>query len=300
MVIILDADYPETEEYNKKALEYNESISEDLLRLCQPLFGLDVTVFEYAHFFKNASYIYISSHKEWYKHYIKNYANSAFIRNHINEVFETNTKYHSWNVSPDLPSEKEKAEFIISRRKFDLWHDFTQYIHHETSIEAWGFSMPQSDSKLINFFFNNLHRLEQFIVSFRSKASKIIDVPISEKIMNTGKSLFSIEHTCEPIVEKKIREFEQVIKIDKFPLCTPRGIVFLTFKEVLVLCCLNSGHQLKAIEKITGMSHNTVERCWESIKIKTQCTDKAKIIKMYKDSMLESLCKDLNGLENTK
>ena len=215
----------------------------------------------------------------------------VFIKNHINDIFKNGTKYYYWNINSNFPKEKEKAQFFSSRCKFDLWNNYTKYIHHETSIESWSFSMSKDDNKLINFFLNYPHRLEQFIISFRSQAFKMIDVSILDRTLDTGGNLFTTYNMPLSGLEKELQELdEQIPKIDKFPLYTPNGIAYLSSREIWVLCCLSNGTQLKAVGGIISATDNAVERCWESIKNKTQCTDKTKIIKMYRNSMLESLC----------
>ena len=153
MMIILNPSHPKAKEYSKKALEYNEGVSEDLLRLCEPLFKLGFCAFEYTHFFQNSTCLYLSTHKEWSKHYVENYANSAFIKNHINKIFKNGNKCDYSNINGDFS--KEKTQFLSARCKFGLCINYTRYIHYETSsIESWSFFMSKDDNKLINFLIN--------------------------------------------------------------------------------------------------------------------------------------------------
>lgn len=128
--------------------------------------------------------------------------------------------------------------------------------------------------------------MKDFTASFNLNASNLI-VPTHHNlaVYKDFQQLLQLDDYDQD----KISEFIKATPINKRPLITSSGEVFLSTKELECLNLLASGKNAKQIAQVFKASARTVEKHLEHIKHKMGGGDKASIIKVYKDSVLNWL-----------
>lgn len=293
MLVLLSLECDEAYVHDAKAVAYNKEHHGNIFNICKPLFeNFEIRTFEYAHFFNNNACIYLSTHTEWHEYFIKNYARSTFILEHMRKVFNKGIQYHRWDTNHDLPLEKETAEFITNRRKFNLWHDFTIYEHYQDSLVSFTFSTTENNYHINNFYINNIKLLTQFIMYFYQKAASIIKPPPTLKSLNCQKYLF---YDCMPL-ETNNNNSQEEFTHDALPTTEYRWVlsereIYLTPKELACMCYLTKGQSKEETAFQMGkISSRTVDTHEYNIKNKAGIRNRNKLRKEFAQSILYKLC----------
>ncbi len=275
---------------------YNDEVLEPLLGICLPLFRkFSISVFEYSHIFNDGTLIYISTCPEWHKMYLKCHARTSFITNHIRFVFRNKKSYHVWDSNYPALKDKDLEFFIQSRKQHAICHDFTIYKHHPTSLESWSFAATEQDELRINFYLNNLDILNGFILYFNEQACKIINK--AKKLQISDQDPFFSNQDSEPSIEEEQKlQFMEEVRIKEYPLLTPKGIIYLSRREIQCLSYKSKGKTAKEIaKKLTkkntdnNVNHRTVEVYFRNITQKARNQPMSIIIESFLESPLSNL-----------
>ncbi len=169
---------------------------------------------------------------------------------------------------------------------FDIWNGLSIFKQREDSIELWGFAANCQAENMQDFYIENIELLKDFTVSFNLNAADLI-FP-TNKNLACYKDFKPSQHIDE-YDGKKIDEFIKATPINKRPLITSAGEVFLSTKELACLNLLAVGKNAKQIAHILKISMRTIEKHLENIKLKVGSANKIDIIKLYKDSVFNWL-----------
>lgn len=183
---------------------------------------------------------------------------------------------------------QQKRQTIYCQRYMNnIWNGLSIFKQREDSIELWGFAADRQAENMQSFYIENLDLLKKFITAFNRNASEIITPTSSNLAIYKD---FKIKAVIIDDYElKKINEFIKATNVNKHPIITQKGEVFLSKKELLCISNLAAGKSAKQIASGLGSSQRTIEKHVENIKNKLGCHDKAALIKIYKDSVLNWL-----------
>ncbi len=197
----------------------------------------------------------------------------------IGHVPEDNYYCYLWPV--------EKTDYLMSALyDFNIWNGLSIFKQREDSIELWGFAADRQTDGMQNFYIENIELLKTFTGSFNLAAADLI-LP-TNKNLAIYKDFRPLMHLDE-YDRKKIDEFIKLTPINKRPLMTENGEIFLATKELECLNLLASGNTANQISHILNLSKRTIEKHLENIRHKLNKKDKISIIKVYKDSILNWL-----------
>ncbi len=269
------------EEINIQAYKYAESTISKLKEICAPLFKTSITVFAYFRFFHDGRYLYLCNDLGWVQFCLQNIHSNegTSLGQEIGHVPEDSYHCYLW---PTI-----KADYLMSALyEFDIWNGLSIFKQREDSIELWGFAANRQTDNIQNFYIENIEFLKDFTASFNLNASDLI-LPNNNNLAVYRD--FKPQHYIDEYDRSKINEFIKATALNKRPIITSRGEVFLTTKELQCLNFLASGKNAKQIAFEFSASVRTIEKHLENIKQKIGSNDKASIIKVYKDSVLNWL-----------
>ena len=275
---------------NKSALEYNISVAPILRDVCAPLFNnFGLNVFTYSHFFNDGTYVDLCTHAKWHERYIAPYASSDFVRSHVKGVYDKEIKYILWDNAPSPARDKIHSNFIADSCGFDIWHGFSMYRHNKKSVEAWHFATTKENSRVINFYLNNIKILNRFILYFQDKAADIIYPSDAGKlvIMNDREPLYD---NVAPIFSgSNVNEFMTQTDIKRHQLQTKNGVIYLSRREKECLLHLAMLRTTKDMANRMNLSSRTIEAYLNNIKKKTNCYTKSQLMEVFIENSISLL-----------
>lgn len=264
---------------NKIALQYSLEMTKNISTISdfftQPL-GL--TTFGYKRVYQNGQYLFLSTNQDWLQYHYQNVKNhGAFFQ----EAMDTAHLNHSYRVL--WPSTRHD-HFLDALNHFGMWHGINFYKWKGDYLELWTFSTSCDRGSISQIYLNTLSYFEDFIHYFNLKSNEIINV-------NDKKKLAQLEYgfSPPPLQESLLNPLSQIIsqiKIDKFLINGPNGIITLTKRESECIKLLGTGKSAKEVAAVLEISPRTVECYVNQIKEKTGCYSKSKLLKIIQPSSL--------------
>ncbi|MBY0280630.1 MAG: helix-turn-helix transcriptional regulator [Alphaproteobacteria bacterium] len=257
---------------NKIALQYSLEMAKNLSVLSdfftQPL-GL--TTFGYKRVYQNGRYLFLSTNQDWLKYHYQNVKDhGAFFQ----EAMDTAHLNHSYRVL--WPSARHD-HFLDALNHFGMWHGINFYKWRDDYLELWTFSTSCDRGGISQIYLNTLPYFEEFIHYFNLKSSEIININDKEKLAQFEHCLPS--PSLQNNALNPLTEIINLIKIDKFLINGPNGLVTLTKRESECLKLLGTGKSAKEVAAVLQISPRTVECYVNQIKEKTGCYSKSKLLK---------------------
>ena len=243
-------------------VDYNESIAQEILLICKPLFKkYNIGVFEYSRYFNDGTLIHLSTHLRWHKEFLYQYAGSPLVVNHLQRLFSQKYQYHVWDTECPVEKCDARMAFIKNRRRLNIWHDFTFYKHHENSLESFSFAAKKQNALEINFYLNYRDSLHGFTMFFVEQAGKIIDTKNCKKVKIASENfLINYDKMKEIEIEKEKRKsFLDEIRLSEYKLMTPNGFLYLSRRELQCLSFKSRGKTSKEIANQLKIGFRTVQ-----------------------------------------
>jgi len=220
----------------------------DIRDICNPFFKkCDLNYFFYVKtYYKDSSSIIFTSDNVWCEHYFKSkYPISTTIHH---------TGIHLWD------SHIKEASHC-AQQNFNYTKGISIFKKYAAYSEAFGFSAPESHSKALDFYFNNIDLLHLFAEHFKDKASRLF-----------GKS------EKNPIIIPRdmhgILQDDEKIAVNLFKNNSEQ----LTHRQVECLVNLIKGQTIKEIAKTIGLAPKTVEHYLNNIKAKLDVQSRSALI----------------------
>jgi hypothetical protein len=267
-------------EINLQAYKYAESTFSKFNQICDPIFKSNIKIFAYFRFFNNGRYIYLCNELSWLKFCLDNVHNNegTSLGKEIGHVPEDDYYCFLWPT--------KKSDYLMSALyDYNIWNGLSIFKQREDSIELWGFAADRQTDNLQNFYIENIEVLKDFTADFNLNAADLI-LP-TEKNLAIYKD-FKLSSHFDEYDGRKVEEFIRKTPINKRPIITPVGEVFLGTSELECLNLLALGRNTKQIAKYLKLSVRTIEKHVENIKCKIP-NQKKDIIEIYKNSILNWL-----------
>lgn len=263
-----------SDEFNKSAFEYNKSIHDILISICEPvLSNYNIKHFRYMKMFNDYSYLSLGTNLEYLKHYLNNIKEPG-------KIFEPAKIY----ATPLLvPKEKEFTYFLWPSNyvkeetdplynilyEFNVWNGFTVSRKQANYVETWSFATDKNCPLISQFYINNTQLLDHFILYFQNKLAPFIDNITSDKLaifQNSFNLNFSIDQSQ---IQKDIDKFLKDSNLTNIHIKDLNTNVRLTPRELECLFHISMGKTSKKIGDLLNISVRTVETHINSIKAKT-------------------------------
>jgi len=239
----------------------------DVAEICHPLFSMcNLNYFDYAKIYHDGSLTTLLSNHDWFHHYFTHeYPISSTI---------TQTGIHLWEHY--LPQEclKDMAEH------FNFHNGITIFQQHDTFIEFFDFGAPANNPTIIDYYFNHLDILNNFLFYFKDKAASLIKQADNNRITIPKKM------HGEPIPQTSYKDFCELIQKKKIHLYCKNKNIVLTQREYEVLLQLTQGKTAKETAKKLNISHRTVEDHLTKIKNKSGYAFKSQLIEMFRNNLI--------------
>jgi len=138
----------------------------------------------------------------------------------------------------------------------------------------YGFASSCEKPDMVNYYFNHLERLEQFIAEFQDRAKPMIVHAKQNPILIPGHN-----HLIKDNIEQP----------KKITVNTGNLLVNISHREIEVLVALYQGLTAKETAQRMNLSHRTVEAYLENIKNKLGINKKFELVKFITSQNLSSL-----------
>ena len=134
----------------------------EVREICHPLFEqFNLNYFDYVRVYPDGSTIILISNRDWYYHFCKsNYPVSSTI---------VNSGIHLWSHYITKQAVKDPAQY------FNHHNGITIFVPNKNYIEFFDIAAPSSNRGALDFYFNRMDILNQFLFYFKDKASNLID-----------------------------------------------------------------------------------------------------------------------------
>ena len=266
--------YKNSEASNQNLINYSRIISPVISDICEPLNNFGIKMFTYSRIYNGGRRLYVSTNHDWVEHYITHDFHEDI--DHLHHYVPVDgIKYAFWD------SFKKDIVFDATLNQFNFWNGFSVYEKNNDYVDFFDFGAHKHNTKINNFYINNLYLLIRFIEYFKEKTFLIINSEDKENTL-VPKIWVSFD---------KIRREENNFSknIDCFSEYTQRGeqirlkneALNLTNRELECLKLLYKGNTIKNIARILKISSKTVEFYLNNCKMKTQVRTEVDLIYLY-------------------
>lgn len=246
------------------AYNYNVSIEDAVVSLCEPLAYLNIDSFVFQRIFlkeyEHIAHFTISNNVPWVKQHLLNcnYLGKSFL-DRIHKANIGLTKCYSWQVDPHNPKGLPESGIRTG---------FNVYEQKEGYLEVSSFCSKMLDHSLMHNCINHLDSLKKFITYFKTKAGDLIDTSDSNKLSYFQEIYEPVDLNTPFLPKANLDIFLEKIKLNKFYLGKGNH---LSKREMECISCLSQGKSLKETATAMGISPRTVETYLNTAKTKIDC-----------------------------
>lgn len=242
------------------------SLTKDVALICNPLFRkFNINCFSYSRVFSDGSRSELWSDAESLLH--------TFIEKRYLTKNYTPTNYKKTERYVSLPHKIEEYTGDVKEEYLNLITDQRKIFNHDNCFiivnksellcEYFIFYTPETTKPMINFYFNHLDLLEEFVKLFKDKASKLITKADQNKIVL-------------PWRDKKI-VFPEDVSVEKYGSSLRKPII-LSRREQQIAFYLIEGKTAAETADLLFLSKRTVESYWERLREKFNCNRKTELL----------------------
>ena len=162
------------------SFHFNENCSPFLDSLCEPLFkNFGITHFGCIRILENGQMLRIANNKEWTRRYFHyEFYNDLDI--YAMENIPINERNFKILSGPPL---SDHCKMLCS--EFNIWNFMLVYEKFPTYGELWFFGTCRENTQILDFYINNMHVFQHFIVYFKNKAIHLLDMNDSSHLIQT-------------------------------------------------------------------------------------------------------------------
>ncbi len=268
----------------KPIIDYNLSIQSKVLEICKPLFNsFDITYFEYDKIFNDGKVFYICTNKNWLQFSLENkmFDDEEHIR--LCSIAKAhNYRYALWNTL-----KLENTRLLSNYFQHDVWNGLTINESEEDSFNTYSFAATRNNTELSEFFLNNLHLFDHFIVYFKQKLKEILELESKKLTFSATPLKSTIESETLAQYNNKVSTFLEQTTLQQLEVKINNITTHLTKRELQCLKMLSVGKSSKEIGNQLGISHRTVETYINGIKSKTNLQFKNELISFFEKNSIK-------------
>ncbi len=269
----------EIDRINKAALEYNKSVAPALKSIAEPLFSYaGLTHLSYTKFIPGTRYLTLSLDCNLVEKYLR-----QNLDRHVFFDILTLPKNSKRVLSWDSQKDNDLLEFMGGN---NYAHGLSVFVRHDQLIEAWHFSTDRNNAAINQFYSNEQHLIDKFIISFIEKAGDIVSTDDKQKlaIYHENRSLdFSV------FDGQGDGHLQELLQVNKYPFQANGETVYLYQSEFECLQALSEGLSAKLIAYKLGISPRTVESHLMNVKAKLNLYSKIDLLAAFKQSIYSKL-----------
>lgn len=253
--------------------------SQHLTEICQCLEPFGIHHFTYIKQYKNGSRISLSNKPEWIADYynLKLYESSLF----EDPFIGPKTSFNVWFGDYDL------SVYLHGRDYYNTMHAISITRVSQNYCESFLFSTTPDNPEAIHYLSNNRDILYHFILYFKDKGKKILQLAEKNKILfekmtsDTSSSKYSDKNWINEMDRQKKNFFEN-ITLSQIKLNITSNEIKISSREIECIHHLLNHKSSRQTAEIMNISPRTVETYLENIKNKLLCESKADLIEIIK------------------
>jgi DNA-binding CsgD family transcriptional regulator len=193
-------------------------------------------------------------------------------------------------ISEEIDFYSKYHQNIQLSQEVGIQHRLCILQHYEKYCDIFCFGNNQPLEKMLNFYINNTKLLEKFISYFNEAAYPLIQLGEKNKIKIDNFIDLNEEIVSAKPEDIKFNELLEAIKLKRYHLTTPKGIVKITRRELECLKLTAQRFSAKESAKMLNLSPRTVEDYLENLKTKFGYTSKFDLIDLAnKNDQVKSL-----------
>ncbi len=263
--------FPERELSNLKKHPVFD-LSMDLNTICQPLFSTtDITYFTHSIHFKDGAISTLTTCPAWTEHFFKEkYYNGLYV---VQNNISSKTRYMLWSVLPPSQALNDSSQY------FDIDNGITILEFEKECCHCYLFATRRDNIQIANFYLNNLDVLERFILYYKDRAKKIIELAIKNKIVTVN----NLNLDDRNLVHHKITDEQKKVYLEKTPIqnyyvSLDNKTIALSRREMDCIKLIAQGKSSTETAALLSISFRTVEKHIENVKLKLDCHKKSELI----------------------
>ena len=232
-----------TDSTNYSAIQYRESIENQLVNIYAPLKHLGITHAGYFKFFKNGTYLMLCNNLVWNKFFLtQNLADktSAFAE-YMRQMPFLELQFHVWPQS-------KGSDCLSALYEFNVWNGIDLTTKHEDSIEVYFFATNRENNQIFDLYVNHIDLLIKFTAYFQEKSAHLIHVSDKKILAIQGNKVpFYMDATSLPVLKPSIdiNAYVNQTSISRYYLNEKYSNVYFTKREMECLWHLSQGKTSK-------------------------------------------------------
>lgn len=263
--------------FDATELYYQRKICKEVLAICQPLFeNFNATLFSQARAHHDGNFTSLITHPELTEYYL------------MRKYQITGSQGAGLFFERGIYIAKEMGNTTQQQIRYDLCQRFNidhlifVVDRHKNYDDLYSFATTPGNNQFINHFINNIDLIKHFIAYFNDKSVRLMQ--------KANKMQYSTEYFDSPsaydsniiAVSEKLNtsEFLQKTIIKKIRLCTDKGEITISLRELDCLRYLTKNYTFKEIGKYLALSPRTVETYINNLKDKLGCEKRSQLIEV--------------------
>lgn len=254
---------------------------ETIKNVCSPLKHINITNFFFYRVYSDGTFIDFATNLDWTEFFLKKFYNCEYAANSISDLFFIENGISLWEMNPHNQIWRDGKNIFGAGNGITMVNS-----EQEAYLEIACFYARENDYYLNEYYLNNLDLLNNFILYFKDKASRLLKESEKNKLSFPkyySKAVLpnqSISNQLNLNHVNNVDTFYSSLDIKNFYISSNN---YLTFRDAECLYWLINGKTAKEIAIITNCSHRTVESRLESIKLKLNCSNKSSLIRIGVD-----------------
>jgi hypothetical protein len=249
-------------------------------KIAQPLFeSFDLTFFSYK-LSVDDQFIFLTNNYDWLKNCIdKNYV--AFL-----PVFQPEHDTILWDAI-----NKDNRIMIIcddARFNYNIDHGFTIIKSSENREEHFNFATTRDNYEINNFYLQHREILERFILYFRDKAKKIIEIALNHAI-NLKDLGFIKNSLAKAEFYREIDHFIENTQLKTIQIPINEEIIDINYTLAHTAYYYLQGLSYKEIARVMYVSIKTVEARMAKLRKLTETNNKSELILLLKNPEIKNI-----------
>lgn len=177
-----------------------------------------------------------------------------------------------WNALP--PSQA----LNVSSESFDIDNGITLLEFGKECCHCYLFASTRDNIKITNFYINNLDVLERFILYYKDRAKKIIELSTKNKIVTVRAMPMADNLIHHKITDEQKKIYLANTPIHNYYVSLSNKTVALSKREMDCIKLISQGKSSTETADLLSISFRTVEKHIENIKLKLECHKKSELI----------------------
>lgn len=246
---------------------------DEVQQICEPLKLLGMNGFVYKRLYADGRYIDLATDPEWGDFYYKKLYEGHYQPTEIQDLHFHSEDISLWSLNQQNSIWKDAGDYFKHARGITL------YEHHDQFSEAFCFYSDANNTRIDEFFINNLDLLKRFCTYFTQRAEKIISEADKKRFVAPSIYLKTAAPKAPPLSCDRLDDFLKQTELDKIPVNVEKHY---SKREMEVLHWMAMGKGGDQIASILDITPRTVKAHVRNMKDKLLISNQFQLGMLYK------------------